>query len=838
VTHNGNSTVPEHPGNKTRDNLDMLGDGYSPIALIHRERHVLSEIAAGVPLALVLEELLRAVEACSRNSMMTSVLFRSIDGDHLHHGAGPSLPAAYNRAIDGIPMQEGVGSCGTAAARGTAVYVSDIAVDPLWRDYAELAVGHGLRSCWSTPIKSANGTVLGTFAVYYSEPRTPTAGDVDAISVLTQTAALAIERHRSDEQFRRSQDELRALNQELERKVTERARERSRTWLISPDLLAVIGADGQFESTNPAWESVLGWTAEEVHAHYESFVHPDDRAHSTAVFAQALSGTPVLRVENRYRHKAGGYRWLSWVAVLEDGKVYCSARDITLEKTQAHELDLRTRERDRAWGLSREMLMIARPGALLEAVNARWTEQLGWAEQELLGTSLVDYAHPDDLAATRATFTAIATAPLTVPFEGRLQHKNGSYHWFSWTGTYEEGRLYAAGRHVTAERQQAEALRQSQKMEAVGQLTGGVAHDFNNLLTVIRSSTDLLKRPDLSEERRLRYVMAISQTVDRAATLTGQLLAFARRQALTPKVFVVNESVRAISDMMCTLTGARVDVETRFAPVACLVNADPSQFDTALVNMAVNARDAMNGEGRLTISVEAVERMPALRNHPAVKGSYVAVSISDTGVGIPPGNLEHIFEPFYTTKGIGHGTGLGLSQVFGFAKQSGGEVAVASTVGKGSTFTLYLPRVTDQRQPATASVAEPETLLDGHGTCVLVVEDNPEVGNFAVQALAELGYVTVLAGDANAALAQLAEHPRRFDVVFSDVVMPGMSGIELGHEIRRLYGHLPVVLTSGYSHVLASSGSDGFELLHKPYSIEQLSRTLRTVSVAAAHRVE
>jgi PAS domain S-box-containing protein len=831
-------TVHPPSDNKIHNHLDMLGDDYSPIALIHRERHVLSEIAAGVPLAQVLEELLRAVEASSRNAMMTSVLFRSAAGDHLHHGAGPSLPDAYNRAVDGIPIKDGVGSCGTAAARGVAVYVDDIAHDPLWRDYADLAVGHGLRSCWSTPIKSANGTVLGTFAVYYSQPRAPTAGDIDAISVLTQTAALAIERHRSDEQFRHSQDELRALNQELERKVTERAMERSRTWLVSPDLLAVINADGHFESTNPAWESVLGWSTEEVHTNYVSFLHPDDRASSAAVFAQALSGTPVLRVENRYRHKAGGYRWLSWVAVLEDGKVYCSARDITREKTQTHELDVRTRERDRAWGLSREMLMIAGPAATLESVNARWTEQLGWSEEELLGTSLIAYAHPEDLAATRKTFSALFTTPLTVPFEGRLQHKDGSYRWFSWTGTCEEGRIYAAGRHVTSERQQAEALRQSQKMEAVGQLTGGVAHDFNNLLTVIRSSTDLLKRPQLSEERRLRYVTAISDTVDRAATLTGQLLAFARRQALTPKVFAVSESVRAISEMMGTLTGARVEVETCFVSMECLVNADPSQFDTALVNMAVNARDAMNGEGRLTISVEAVERMPALRNHPAVDGPYVAVSISDTGSGIPAGNLEHIFEPFYTTKGIGHGTGLGLSQVFGFAKQSGGEVAVSSTPGKGSTFTLYLPRIDARNRPAPAPISEPEALLDGHGTCVLVVEDNPDVGKFAVQALAELGYVTVLAIDANAALAQLAENAQRFDVVFSDVVMPGMSGIELGHEIRRLYGPLPVVLTSGYSHVLAQSGSGGFELLHKPYSIEQLSRTLRSVSRGAVHRAE
>ncbi|MCW6509631.1 GAF domain-containing protein [Lichenifustis flavocetrariae] len=373
-----------------------------------------------------------------------------------------------------------------------------------------------------------------------------------------------------------------------------------------------------------------------------------------------------------------------------------------------------------------------------------------------------------------------------------------------------------------------EALRQSQKMEAIGQLTGGVAHDFNNLLTVIKSSTDLLKRPDLVPERRTRYVAAISETVDRAAKLTAQLLAFARRQSLKPEVFDAAHSVRTIGDMMGTLTGSRIKIVTQLPEEACFLNADPSQFDTALVNMAINARDAMDGEGQLTIEVQPVRQMPAVRTHPPVQGAFVAVSITDTGTGIPEAQLEQIFEPFFTTKGVGKGTGLGLSQVFGFAKQSGGEVTVASQLGKGTTFTLYLPRV-DGRARA-AEVGEPEPLVDGHGTCVLVVEDNEDVGTFATQTLAELGYVTVWAANAEEALAELAMDADRFDVVFSDVVMPGMNGIDLAHQIRRQHHDLPVLLASGYSHVLAQNGTYGFELLHKPYSVEQLSRLLRKVA--------
>ena len=377
----------------------------------------------------------------------------------------------------------------------------------------------------------------------------------------------------------------------------------------------------------------------------------------------------------------------------------------------------------------------------------------------------------------------------------------------------------------TSELQTAEdALRQSQKMEAVGQLTGGVAHDFNNLLTVIRSATDLLKRPDLSSDRRERYIDAISDTADRAAKLTGQLLAFARRQALQPEVIDVGHSLRVIADMLGTLTGSRIVIGIDLPDLPCFTNVDPSQLDTALVNMAVNARDAMQGAGRIDIVVRSSDHIPAVRSHSAVAGRYVAIAMRDTGSGIAPDKLERIFEPFFTTKGVGEGTGLGLSQVFGFAKQSGGDITVESDVGSGTVFTLYLPQV-DQGAPSeTADVGE--GLADGHGTCVLVVEDNAEVGTFTTQSLAELGYVTVWAADAQEALAELAADATRFDIVFSDVVMPGMNGIELGKAIRERYPTLPVVLTSGYSNVLAQDGTHGFELLHKPYSVEQLSRVL------------
>lgn len=398
-------------------------------------------------------------------------------------------------------------------------------------------------------------------------------------------------------------------------------------------------------------------------------------------------------------------------------------------------------------------------------------------------------------------------------------------------------------RHLYAEaakREEAEeALKHGQRLEALGQLTGGVAHDFNNLLTVIRASVDLLRRPDLPEPRRLRYIDAISDTVTRAARLTGQLLAFARRQTLKPELFDIGQNVQMLREMIGTLIGSRIEITTHGPGEPCFVNADAGQFETAMINMAVNARDAMDGRGKLTITVRTAAELPGVTAQSQKPGNqppgvqnpagYVAVSVEDTGVGIPQEQFGRIFEPFFTTKEVGRGTGLGLSQVFGFARQSGGEVVVASELGTGSTFTLYLPRVADDGRPQQVS-AEDAPPVDGRGMSVLVVEDNIEVGRFTTIALIELGYGTTLVDNATHALEELAAGADRYDVVFTDVVMPGMTGIELAQEIRRYHADLPVVLTSGYSHGLSESGSDGFELLQKPYSMEQLSRVLHRVA--------
>ncbi|WP_249152970.1 PAS domain-containing sensor histidine kinase [Bradyrhizobium sp. AUGA SZCCT0240] len=380
---------------------------------------------------------------------------------------------------------------------------------------------------------------------------------------------------------------------------------------------------------------------------------------------------------------------------------------------------------------------------------------------------------------------------------------------------------------ITERRKGEEALRQSQKMEAVGQLTGGVAHDFNNLLTIIRSATDFLRRRDLPDERRRRYIDAISDTVERASKLTAQLLAFARRQPLKPQVFDVGAQVEAVAQLVRPLVGPRIRIEVDISAPDCFAIADIAQFETALINLAVNARDAMEGEGRLAISVRKAHSIPALRAQTGRSGDFVAIAMTDTGLGITPEHIEAIFEPFFTTKEVGKGTGLGLSQAFGFAKQSGGDIAVLSEPGQGATFTIYLPQAAMPTQAAEAAAAGQEPGPRGRGYRVLVVEDNDDVGQFSTELLEDLGYMVRRADNADTALAILAEDEFAADLVFSDVIMPGMNGVELAGVIRERYPGLPVVLTSGYSNVLAENAHRGFELIQKPYSVESLSRIRR-----------
>jgi CheY-like chemotaxis protein len=350
-------------------------------------------------------------------------------------------------------------------------------------------------------------------------------------------------------------------------------------------------------------------------------------------------------------------------------------------------------------------------------------------------------------------------------------------------------------------------------MQALGQLTGGIAHDFNNLLTVIQGSADMLTRENLPEQKRIRFAQAIVQASANAASLTSQLLAFARRQPLKPEKIDLNDLIGSMRDLLERTLGERIIVRTSLCAGGCPVEVDRAQLQSAILNVASNARDAMNGEGRLSI---------ATRDCVEDDNAMVALDISDTGTGIPPEVLERIFEPFFTTKGTGKGTGLGLSQVYGFATQSGGTVHIESKLGAGAKISIILPcadpQLADRPEPI---VADEPTKLVGR---ILIVEDNVEVGTFAETLLREQGHEVALATSAEQALDLVRQG--QFDLVFSDVVMPGMGGLRLAEILETERPELPVILATGYSQEIAESGARGRSVILKPYRLATLQSAI------------
>ncbi|WP_246784856.1 PAS domain-containing protein [Bradyrhizobium sp. S69] len=550
------------------------------------------------------------------------------------------------------------------------------------------------------PVRDPDGSVAGIFVGGYE----------------------VTEAHRAAAALRVSEARLLELNANLERQVIERTQARGLTWQVSPDLLGALNSEGYFETSNPAWKTVLGWSEEEVaRTSIFELLHPDDLERTRAGFELTQQGQPAIRFPNRYRCRDGSYRWISWVGVPEDGMVYCSGRDITDEKA---------------------------------------------AEAEL----------------------AVAQ----------------------------------------------EALRQSQKMEAIGQLTGGIAHDFNNLLAGISGSLELL-------ERRLgqgqiagleRYIAAAQGSTKRAATLTQRLLAFSRRQTLDPKPTDVNKLINGMEDLIRRTVGPAVVLEVVGAGGLWLTKIDLSQLENAVLNLIINARDAMPDGGRITIETANKwldERAAKDRELPS--GQYISLCVTDTGTGMTPGVISQIFDPFFTTKPLGQGTGLGLSMIHGFVRQSGGQVRVYSELGVGTTMCLYLPRFLGE---ATMDAPSETTVTKdgGQGETVLIVDDEPTVRMLMREVLEEAGYVAIDAADGPAGLSILRSDAR-IDLLVTDVGLPGgMNGRQVADAARTFRPGLKVLFVTGYAEN-ASVGNGhldaGMQVMAKPFAVAEFGNKVREI---------
>ena len=591
-------------------------------------------------------------------------------------------------------------------------------------------------------------------------------------------------------------------------------------------------------------------------AEFLSHIHPDDAARVHARVAQVLARGELFSEEYRLVQPDGSVWW-----VLAEGRCKLAADgtarrfpgvsfDITDRKhaeQRLHELNLdlerqvieRSQERGTTWQVSPDLLGALNSQGYFVTSNPAWRTVLGWSEAEVASMSIFELLHPDDVERTRGGFNLTQQGQPAIRFPNRYRCKDGSYRWISWVGVPDGGMVYCSGRDITEEREQADALeraqdalRQSQKMEAVGQLTGGLAHDFNNLLAAISGSLEVMQMR-IAQGRTGeidRFMMAAKGAVRRAAALTHRLLAFSRRQTLDPKPTDANRLVADMEELVRRTIGPGIQLSVAGASGLWSTLVDPNQLENALLNLCLNARDAMPDGGRLTIATanETLDELEA-RERDLPPGPYVSVSVTDTGVGMPPDVAAKAFDPFFTTKPLGAGTGLGLSMTYGFARQSGGQVRIRSEPGSGTTMCLYLPRHDAEaslESPAAGSEAPGRA---GTGEVVLVVDDEPTIRMLIVEVLREAGYVAVEAFDAQSALRAL-ESLSRIDLLVTDVGLPGgLNGRQIADAARVKRRDLKVLFITGYAENAALGGGileRGMSVVAKPFEIESLARKI------------
>jgi PAS domain S-box-containing protein len=620
----------------------------------------------------------------------------------------------------------------------------------------------------------------------------------------------------------------------------------------SGDAIVSKTLDGIIVSWNSAAETLFGYAAEEVIGKSITILIPAElQDEEPKILERIRRGGSLDHYETIRQRKDGSRVPVSLsVSPVKDahGTIVGAskiARDITARKRAEHERDRiegelrelsekleqeverRTLERDRIWNVSEDLLGVANFDGYFLSMNPAWGRLLGWSEDEIKAMHVTELRHPDDAAHSEAGREQLAQGVPTVRMENRLRHKDGSWRWLHWTMTEHDGLIYVAGRHVTAEKESAAALQHAQrqaahlqKMEAIGQLTGGVAHDFNNLLMIVSGHAQSLKKR-LSETRDVRAVQAIEIAATRGENLTRQLLAFSRTLPLNPTVINLADTVAAIRDVLAGTMHVNIEFLIDVPAATWPVCVDKSELELALVNLAVNARDAMPDGGRIAIT--ALNASLSAHDVPnGTAGDYVALSVADTGCGIPADLLPRVVEPFFTTKGPDKGTGLGLSQVYGLAHRSGGTVQIASEIGRGTKVTIYLPR---SEAPIAAPSPEDSTrYMAADPRTILVVEDNRDVKNVAVSLLEQLGYKTIAVESASEALDVLASG-QAVNLLFTDVALPGqLDGLALARKVTDRYGTIPIVLTTGYTRAFDSDPE--FPVLRKPYQISALGRLI------------
>src|SRR5712671_5257817 len=601
----------------------------------------------------------------------------------------------------------------------------------------------------------------------------------------------------------------------------------------------MLDPDGIITNWNAGARRIKGYEADEVIGrHFGMFYLPEDREAGLPARSIATAREKGKFEAEGWRLRKDGTKFLASIvidAIYEDGELIGFAkitRDIT-ERSKSSEALKESERHVRLLvnGVTDYAPYMLDPNGIITNWNVGGQRIKGYLPGEIIGQNFSRFYSPADQAAGRpARALRLALENGRYDEEGWRVRKDGTFFWASVVIDPirdDEGKIlgFAKITRDISERREAQLnlekiqrqLAESQKLDALGQLTGGVAHDFNNLLMVITGHIHMLKKTAGNDAKSLRAIQAIETATQRGASLTRQLLTFARRQSVNPQSIDLRDSIHSVREVLDTGLGSavqlRIDLDDGLWPVM----VDPAELETALVNLIINARDATPGGGSVTVRASNIHIDDGAR-----KGDHVAIEVKDTGVGIPPDIVAKVFDPFFTTKSVGKGTGLGLSQVHGFAHQAGGTVAVASELGKGTTFTICLPR--GKRR---AELPEDEVHSAGNGT-VLLVEDNPDVATASTGLLEQLGYSVRWVSDAEAALKELDRDG--IDLVFTDIVMPGkIDGLGLARAIKQKRPGLPILLATGYSEAAQNARSD-FSILRKPYRLHELSRALSELS--------
>ncbi|MDT8397651.1 MAG: PAS domain S-box protein [Pseudomonadales bacterium] len=797
-------------------------------ALSQAQARILEMLVLGEPLTALLDVVMFSVESLVP-TMKASVLLVDESGKYLRHGAAPNLPEAYSQAIDGLAIGPRAGACGTAAHRHELVVVADTETDPLFQDYRELTREYGLRSCWSMPVLDANGDVLATFALYGSKPSSPDPDDIAIIRQVEHLLRIAIEHVYLSDSLRDSEEKFKLLADNIEEMF----------WIFDFQKACIL-------YVSPAYERIWGFSRQALYDDpgvWLEAIHPEDRGRFQRVMLSREQG-----IEYRVVLANGEVRWVFDKGFLvrdeagEVSRIVGVARDITQTK-QAELAVMESEQRFRAvadatadivwdWELEADTIWWS-PG-----LNEVFGHDVATAYQRGSGF-WIENIHPEDAQSVVDGINAVIQGSENRwSAQYRFRRHDGSFAQVmdrgyvirdvQGTGIRMVGSISDMTHQLSLEQQ----LRQAQRLEAIGQLTGGIAHDFNNLLTVILGNAEILEE-SLSSNQKLRPLAEMARmAAERGAELTGRLLAFARRQALAPKVTDVSRLIADMDALLRRTLGDNIEIEFVRGGGLWPAFVDAGQLESAILNLCINARDAMSGGGKLTIETANVYLdQDYTRHHTELSpGQYVMVAVSDTGTGMTPETMQYAFEPFYTTKAVGKGSGLGLSMVFGFIKQSSGHIKIYSELGQGTTLKLYLPRSSSSKIAQLERVSGLEKVAGTEK--ILLVEDDDLVREYAQEQLKALGYQVISANNGVDALALLKEIPD-FDLLFTDIVMPGgMNGPQLAAAAAQIRSGLPVLYTSGYTeNAVVHHGrlDQGVELLQKPYRPQDLGRKIREV---------